>query len=196
MYKIILCFFILSFSTFGQTENSFKNINTFRATVTETTNLNNHKRSTKYQVLGSLPSKLLKIIIAPNLNRGEIYLYNGTHKTIYYPILNQIITKKINSEENYTLKFIRDLKNYVRNINFKVIKQKNKITEIIYKDGTVIKFLSFYRINKIDFPAHVVIFDKNIKISDLVIKNVQLNVRVTRDDFLLNKVITKIRKTM
>ena len=80
MKKVILLIFIMSISLFGKESNEFKKIDTFKAIITETSNLNNKKIIKEYEVLALLPDQLMKKIISPSINKGEIYLYNGENK--------------------------------------------------------------------------------------------------------------------
>ena len=128
-------------------------------------------------------------MISPSINKGEVYLYVGTNKTIYYPLLDQIINQKVTEDENYTLKFIRDLQSYEDNPGFKITKSNNQIKEIIYDDGVIIKFEAFSKINGINFPIHVRILDGTIEISELVIKNIEINIPISKKDFSLYEAI-------
>ncbi|MEI6857526.1 hypothetical protein [Psychrilyobacter sp.] len=189
MKKIVLYFFIFSLSLFAEDKNDFKKINTFKAIIIENTRLNKRTKTKEYQVLADLPDKLIKKMISPAINKGEIYLYNGSDKTIYYPLLEQTIDQKINIDENFTLKFIRDLKSHDENVNFRVIKSNNQIQKIIYNDGITIKFESFSKINGINFPTHVRILDENIEVSELIIKDIEINIPVSKKDFSLDEII-------
>lgn len=189
MKKFILYFFIFSLSLFAEDKNEFNKINTFKAIITENSHLNNRKKTKEYEILADLPDKLIKKMISPSINKGEIYLYNGADKTIYYPLLEQTINQKINEDENYTLKFIRDLQSYDKNADFKVIKSDNKIKKIVYNDGITIEFESFSKINEINFPTHVRILDRNIEVSELIIKDIKINIPISKKDFSLDEII-------
>lgn len=189
MNKLILYFFIFSLSLFAEDKNEFTKINTFKAVIIENSHLNKRKKTKEYQVLASLPDKLIKKMISPSINQGEIYLYNGSNKTIYYPLLEQTINQEINKDENYTLKFIRDLKSLDESVDFKVVKSNDKIKEIIYNDGITIKFESFSKKNGINFPTHVRILDDNIEVSELIIKDIEINIPVSEKDFSLDEII-------
>lgn len=189
MNKLMLYFFIFSLSLFAEDKNEFTKINTFKAVIIENSHLNKRKKTKEYQVLASLPDKLIKKMISPSINQGEIYLYNGSNKTIYYPLLEQTINQEINKDENYTLKFIRDLKSLDESVDFKVVKSNDKIKEIIYNDGITIKFESFSKKNGINFPTHVRILDDNIEVSELIIKDIEINIPVSEKDFSLDEII-------
>lgn len=189
MKKIIFYFFILSLSLFAEDKNYFKKVNTFKAVIIETNHLNKQTKTKEYNILADLPDKLIKKMISPSINKGEIYLYNGSNKTIYYPLLEQTIDQKINKDENYTLKFIRDLKSNDRNLDFKVVEINNQVQKIIYNDGITIKFESFSKINGINFPTHVRILDENIEISELIIKDIEINIPVSKKDFIIDEII-------
>ena len=79
----MLYFFMFSLSLFAEDKNEFKKINTFKAVIIENTRLNKRTKTKEYQVLANLPDKLIKKMISPSINKGEIYLYNGVDKTIY-----------------------------------------------------------------------------------------------------------------
>lgn len=189
MKKFVLYFFIFSLSLFAEDKNEFNKINTFKAVIVETSHLNNRTKTKEYEILADLPDKLIKKMISPSINKGEIYLYNGSDKTIYYPLLEQTIDQKINEDENYTLKFIRDLKSYEGDVDFKIIKSNNQIQKIIYNDGITIEFESFSKINEINFPTHVRILDRNIEISELIIKDIKINIPISKKDFSLDEII-------
>jgi len=189
MKKIILYLFLFSLSLFAKDKNEFNKINTFKAIIIENSHLNNRTKTKEYEILAELPDNLIKKMISPSINRGEIYLYNGTDKTIYYPLLEQTIEQTITPDENYTLKFIQDLKSNGENIDFKVIKSNNQIQKIVYNDGITIKFESFSKINEINFPTHVRILDGNIEVSELIIRDIKINVPISKKDFSLNEII-------
>jgi outer membrane lipoprotein-sorting protein len=189
MKKIIFLIFIISISLFAKNKNGYDKINTFKATIVESSNLNNKKRSKEYTVLALLPDQLKKEIISPAMNKGEVYLYDGTNKTIYYPLLEQTIEQKIDADENYTLKFIRDLRSETTNADFELVKSNNQVKEIRYNDGIIIKFESFTTIEGIEFPTHVKVFDKTIEISDLVIKDISINIPIEKKDLSIDETI-------
>ena len=189
MKKIIIYFFIFSLSLFAKNKNGFNQISTFKATIIENSHINNRKKTKEYEISAILPNKLLKKMISPSINNGEIYIYNGSDKTIYYPLLDQTIYQKIDEDENYTLKFIKDLKSQEENTNFNVIKSNNQIQKIVYNDGITIKFESFSKINEINFPTHVKILDRNIEISDLIIENIEINTPISKKEFALDEII-------
>ena len=193
MKKILFFIFILIFnlSSFAEDKNEFKDIDTFKAIVTEKTHLNNQTKIKEYTILANLPDELKKVMISPEINKGEIYLYKGDNKKIYYPLLEQTIDQKITSEENYTLKFISDLKNYNKNSDFKVERSNGKINKIIYKDGVTIAFLDFQKIDNINFPSHIKVFDGESEVSELIFKDIKLNIKLSPKDFSIDEVIKK-----
>ena len=62
----------------------------FTVNVTEDATINGQSRSKRY--IMSYNSGTLKLqITAPNVNRGEIYTFSGSTKTVYYPSLKQTV---------------------------------------------------------------------------------------------------------
>jgi len=187
MKKIILFYLILTFSIFAKGNNDFSKIKTFSATIIESSTLNNQKKTKKYKVLADLPDKLIKTMISPKINKGETYLYDKNKKTIYFPLLEQTISQDINEEENYTLKFIKDLGGYNSTSTFRIVQSNGEIKEIIYNDGIYIKLSNYSKINNINFPQNIKIFDKDIEISQLVLSNIKINIPVNDKDFLIHE---------
>ncbi|MCK5780475.1 MAG: hypothetical protein KAH04_05610 [Psychrilyobacter sp.] len=187
MKNIFLFFLVLTLTTFSKEENDFSKIKTFKATIIESSNINNRKKTKEYKVLADLPNKLIKTMISPEINKGETYLYNENKKTIYFPLLDQTIYQDVNTEENYTLKFIKDLGAYNEKSDFKVVKLEGEIKEIIYNDGVHIKLSNYSKVNGINFPKYITIFDKEIEISKLVLSNIEINLSVTDEDFLIHE---------
>jgi outer membrane lipoprotein-sorting protein len=190
MKKIILFIFLLGINLFASNTENFQKIDTLKAIVEETSRINNKEKTKKYEILLMLPDKMVKTMIFPETNQGEVYLYNGEKKTIYYPLLEQVIDEKITEDENYTLKFIRDLKKGNANSkDVKFITNNGQIGEILYKDGMKIKFLEFSNIDGINFPTDIVIFDRDMEISHLKLKDIKINIPVSEKDFSADEII-------
>ncbi len=192
MKKIIFLFLMFGLSLFAKEVNRFATIDTFKANITETTNLNNKMRVTKYQITAKLPDELKKTMIFPDINKGEIYLYKGASKVIYYPVLEQIIESTVDENENYILKFIRDLKYYdENNLNneFQLISINGYIEKINYNDGITIIFEKFLKINGINFPSYVKILDGKNIISTLVLEDIHINPSILEEELSIDEII-------
>lgn len=188
----ILIFLIFSITTlsFGNVENNFSKIKGFHLLVKENTTINNKKVRIQYSLDGLLPNKLKKVVTSPELNKGEIYLYSDGSKITFYPLLNQSIKEKKDPTANRLLKFVKDLQLAEKNkkSDVKIIFKENKVEQLIYKDGITIAFSKYKKIDNIDFPFFVEIFDKEALVSTLDFLEVKINPKFKKDVFTLDEV--------
>ena len=85
--KRIILFFLISISIFSL---DYKGINTIDFEIYEKTNTNNKIREKEYILKIKFPEKVYKEVLKPEINRGEIYVYNEEKTLIYYPVLEQV----------------------------------------------------------------------------------------------------------
>ena len=103
MKKIILTMFFMSILAFSK---DFWELSNFSVNVNETTSSGKAKSYTMVYKGGTL-----KITInSPSGNKGEVYTYSGSQKTIYYPSLKQTVTQNVDSDEANFLNIINMLK--------------------------------------------------------------------------------------
>lgn len=184
MKKIIfLIFLTLSFIIYGQ-EKTLHTLKNISFQVEESTTLNGNKRELVYEVIIDFPNKMKKILISPEINKGEIYLYIDGEKTVYLPFFNQIEKSEISPEENRVLEFIKTLmelekndenfrKNYYRNINQKINLASGEVVDIKSKrksDGYLL-------------PEKIEVFSGDIQISALKLSKFKNDIQFREDEF-------------
>lgn len=103
MKKIILTMFFMSILAFSK---DFWELSNFSVNINETTSSGKSKVYTMVYKGGTL--KLT--INSPSVNKGEVYTYSGSRKTIYYPSLKQTVTQNVDSDEANFLNIINMLK--------------------------------------------------------------------------------------
>ena len=91
---LILLFIFIQGLVFSATK-SLSDIKTVKFDVVEKTTVKSKKKEISYKVDFELPNKIKKEVTAPELNKGEIYLYDYTanKKVVYLPLFNEV--KKI-----------------------------------------------------------------------------------------------------
>ena len=91
MRKIVflLIFLINSLFIFSE-EKSISTIKTLTMKVEETILLNGQKKKSEYTLKFIKPNFLRKDVISPELNKGEIYIYNDGKKIVYLPLFDQV----------------------------------------------------------------------------------------------------------
>ena len=154
MKKIILMMFFMGILAFSK---DFWELNKFSVNVSETTSTGKAKSYTM-----SYSGGTLKVTISsPAINKGEVYTYSGSQKTIYYPSLKQTVTQKVDSDEANFLNIINKLKSIngkttVQQGNDKFIFQDSKLVSIETKEYTA--NFSGYRSSGSDtYPGKVTI---------------------------------------
>ena len=186
MKKWILTCFLLIFFTAFSSEKRILDIKKLAFFTKETLVVNGKERETRYNVKFQVPDKIRKEITFPEMNKGELYIYNGNEKTIYLPIFQQITHEKISSDENRIIEVI----NYIfekekKDINFRKKYYNNEIKEISLEDGVTIKFNKFEKINGYLLPVSFELFDNDIKIGVINIKNYQIDPKFDGKEFVL-----------
>lgn len=194
MKKLILII-LFSFSSLNFSAD-FADINTFSVNVKEKSIINKKEKNKEYFLSVKFPDKIYKEMKKPEINKGELYIYNGNKKTIYIPALKQKSTKEIEEDENFIIKVMKDM----RNINFskakngmietkeskyKVDSAARKVTEAEYDDGTKVVFENYKNILGYNFPLKVIIYDNGAFVSQLEFSNVQINLNVNDEIFIL-----------
>ena len=78
--KVILLFLLASVFSFSK---DFWEKSSFTVNVTEDANINGTRRSKSY-VMAYNSGTMKLTITAPSMNKGEVYTFSGSKKTIYY----------------------------------------------------------------------------------------------------------------
>lgn len=178
MRKILILFFMISGLVLG---NSLSKINTLEARVSEKTFVNKSSREKVYKFQMKYPDKVYKEMISPKLNVGETYIYNGNSKKVYYPLLGQSFLESIDEDENYILQAIRAIKEGKKTYTL----EKNEIKEFSLEQGITIKFLNYKRIDGLNFPTRVEIYENKRLISQLNFSDVKINKNINDNIFSL-----------
>lgn len=194
MKKIILILLLsvaaLSFSA------DFADINTFSVSVKERSVINKKEKNKEYLLSVKFPDKVYKEMKKPEINKGELYVYNGNKKTIYIPALKQKSTKDIEEDENFIIKVMKDMKNInyskaknsiieTKESKYKVDTAAKKVLEAEYDDGTKVVFENYKIISGYNFPLKVMIYDSGVFVSQLDFSNVQINLNMNDEIFIL-----------
>ena len=134
MKKIILTMFFMSILAFSK---DFWELSNFSVNVNETTSSGKSKAYTMVYKGGTLKVR----INSPSVNKGEVYTYSGSQKTIYYPSLKQTVTQNVDSDEANFLNIINMLKsisgkNTVTKGDNKFVFSDSKLVSIETKEYT------------------------------------------------------------
>lgn len=174
---IILLLVLIQGVVFSATKN-LSDIKTLKFDVVEKTNIKSKKREISYKIDFMLPNKIKKEVTAPELNKGETYLYDysANQKVVYLPMFNVVKETQIVDEENRIIKAINKIieeekknKDFSKNYNAKkpqTLNIDNQVTADI---------LSYIEVEGYILPEVVDIKDSGTKVGDIKISNIQIN---------------------
>ena len=191
MKKYLILLFILIQGLVFSATKSLSDIKTLKFDVVEKTNIKSKKREISYKINFILPNKIKKEVIAPELNKGEIYIYDYSEnkKVVYLPIFNEVKETQIVDDENRIIKAINKIieeekknKEFSKNYNAK------KPQSLNIDEQVTVDILSYIEVEGYILPEVVDIKDNGTKIGNIKISNLQINPK------LEEKVILNISK--
>ena len=188
MKKFIILLFIFIQGLVFSTTKSLSDIKTLKFDVIEKTNVKSKKREISYKIDFMLPNKIKKEVTAPELNKGEIYLYDysANKKVVYLPMFNEVKETQIIDEENRIIKAINKIieeekknKEFSKNYNAK------KPQSLNIDDQVIVDILSYVEVEGYILPEVVDIKDDGTKVGNIKISNIQINPKL-EEKILLN----------
>ena len=191
MKKYLILLFILIQGLIFSATKSLSDIKTLRFDVVEKTNIKSKKREISYKIDFILPNKIKKEVIAPELNKGEIYIYDYSQnkKVVYLPMFNEVKETQIGDDENRIIKAINKIieeekknKEFSKNYNAK------KPQNLNIDEQVTVDILSYIEVEGYILPEVVDIKDGGTKVGNIKINNIKIN------PILDNKVFTEIPK--
>ena len=191
MKKYLILLFILIQGLVFSATKSLSDIKTLKFDVVEKTNIKSKKREISYKIDFILPNKIKKEVIAPELNKGEIYIYDYSQnkKVVYLPMFNEVKETQIVDDENRIIKAINKIieeekknKEFSKNYNAK------KPQSLNIDEQVTVDILSYIEVEGYILPEVVDIKDGGTKVGNIKINNIKIN------PILDNKVFTEIPK--
>ena len=191
MKKYLILLFILIQGLIFSATKSLSDIKTLRFDVVEKTNIKSKKREISYKIDFILPNKIKKEVTAPELNKGEIYIYDYSQnkKVVYLPMFNEVKETQIVDDENRIIKAINKIieeekknKEFSKNYNAK------KPQNLNIDEQVTVDILSYIEVEGYILPEVVDIKDGGTKVGNIKINNIKIN------PILDNKVFTEIPK--
>ena len=174
---LILLFIFIQGLVFSATE-SLSDIKTVKFDVVEKTTVKSKKKEISYKVDFELPNKIKKEVTAPELNKGEIYLYDYTanKKVVYLPLFNEVKENKIVDDENRIIKAINKIiEEEKKNKDFSQKYYSKKPQSLNIDEQVSIDILSYIEVDGYIFPEVVEIKDRGTKVADIKISNLKIN---------------------
>ncbi len=184
---LILLFIFIQGLVFSATK-SLSDIKTLKFDVVEKTNIKSKKREISYKIDFILPNKIKKEVTAPELNKGEIYIYDYSKnkKVVYLPMFNEVKETQIVDDENRIIKAINKIieeekknKEFSKNYNAK------KPQSLNIDEQVTVDILSYIEVEGYILPEVVDIKDSGTKVGNIKISNLQINPKL-EEKIILN----------
>ena len=178
MKKFLILLFILVQGLVFSATKSLSDIKTLKFDVVEKTNIKSKKREISYKIDFMLPNKIKKEVTVPELNKGEIYLYDYSinQKVVYLPMFNEVKETQIVDDENRIIKAINKIieeekknKEFSKNYNAK------KPQNLNIDEQVTVDILSYIEVEGYILPEVVDIKDGGTKVGNIKISNIEIN---------------------
>ena len=178
MKKYLILLFILIQGLVFSATKSLSDIKTLKFDVVEKTNIKSKKKEISYKIDFILPNKIKKEVTAPELNKGEIYIYDYSKnkKVVYLPMFNEVKETQIVDDENRIIKAINKIieeekknKEFSKNYNAK------KPQSLNIDEQVTVDILSYIEVEGYILPEVVDIKDSGTKAGNIKISNLQIN---------------------
>lgn len=178
MKKFLILLFILIQGIVFSATKSLSDIKTLKFDVVEKTTVKSKKREISYKIDFMLPNKIKKEVTAPDLNKGEIYLYDYTtnQKVVYLPMFNEVKETQIVDEENRIIKAINKImEEEKKNKEFSKNYSAKKAQSLNIDGQVTVDILSYLEVEGYILPEVVDIKDGGTKVGNIKISNIQIN---------------------
>ena len=178
MKKFLILLFILIQGIVFSATKSLSDIKTLKFDVVEKTTVKSKKREISYKIDFMLPNKIKKEVIAPDLNKGEIYLYDYStnQKVVYLPMFNEVKETQIVDEENRIIKAINKIiEEEKKNKEFSKNYSAKKPQSLNIDGQVTVDILSYIEVEGYILPEVVDIKDGGTKVGNIKISNIQIN---------------------
>lgn len=188
MKKFLILLFILIQGIVFSATKSLSDIKTLKFNVVEKTTVKSKKREISYKIDFMLPNKIKKEVTAPDLNKGEIYLYDYTtnQKVVYLPMFNEVKETQIVDEENRIIKAINKIiEEEKKNKEFSKNYSAKKAQSLNIDGQVTVDILSYLEVEGYILPEVVDIKDGGTKVGNIKISNIQINPKL-EEKIILN----------
>ena len=188
MKKFLILLFILVQGLVFSATKTLSDIKTVKFDVVEKTTVKSKKKEISYKIDFELANKIKKEVTAPELNKGEIYLYDYTanKKVVYLPLFNEVKENEIVDDENRIIKAINKIiEEEKKNKEFSKNYSAKKAQSLNIDGQVTVDILSYLEVEGYILPEVVDIKDGGTKVGNIKISNIQINPKL-EEKIILN----------
>lgn len=189
MKKFMTALFIL-LSSFIFAAKNLSTLKTLKFEAEEKQLTNGKEKILKYSVKIKFPDKIRKEIIFPDLNKGEVYVYQGNKKIVYLPIFDEYKESQTDGDENRIIQAINKLIDLETNSqSFKKDYHQKRLKSFFIDDNETILVNIKEYLEQEDYilPKSIDVKENDLNLGTVILKNVEFNSDFDEEEFKLGK---------
>lgn len=189
MKKIVAILLIL-LSSFIYAAKDLSTLRTLKFEAEEKQLTNGKEKILKYLVQIEFPDRIRKEIIFPDLNKGELYIYQGNKKLVYLPIFDEYKESETDGDENRIIQAINKLRGLETNSpSFKKDYHKKQLKSFYIDENKTIsvRIKEYLEQESYILPKSIEVKENDINLGTVILKNIEFNPILDEKEFKLEK---------
>lgn len=189
MKKIVAILLIL-LSSFIYAAKDLSTLRTLKFEAEEKQLTNGKEKILKYLVQIEFPDRIRKEIIFPDLNKGELYIYQGNKKLVYLPIFDEYKESETDGDENRIIQAINKLRGLETNSpSFKKDYHKKQLKSFYIDENKTISvhIKEYLEQESYILPKSIEVKENDINLGTVILKNIEFNPILDEKEFKLEK---------
>lgn len=187
--KKIFTLILMMVSMFSYASKDLATLNTLKFNTVEKQLINGREKRLEYKINIEFPDKVKKEMTFPEMNKGEIYVYNSGKKQIYLPIFDEIREMKSDSDENNIIKTLNKIRDLSDSSKIKKEYQNKKLKSLYIDDNQRISIVikEYIEVEGYVLPKIVEVKDENISLGTISISDIEINPTFSENEFKIKK---------
>jgi outer membrane lipoprotein-sorting protein len=174
--------------TDGTKSRSISQIKTLEFKIREESFYNRNRTEIGYTLKFKLPDMARKEVLSPELNKGELYIYNKGRKMTWLPLFKQKKTEDIPEGENRII----DIFNHIFRMekedeNFRREYYEKKLKGVKLGDRLTIEFHNYELCDGYLFPLTFTVKDKDAALGEIHVETLKINGRLDDKEFAMEE---------
>lgn len=189
MKKIVAILLIL-LSSFIYAAKDLSTLRTLKFEAEEKQLTNGKEKILKYLVQIEFPDRIRKEIIFPDLNKGELYIYQGNKKLVYLPIFDEYKESETDGDENRIIQAMNKLRGLETNSpSFKKDYHKKQLKSFYIDENKTISvhIKEYLEQESYILPKSIEVKENDINLGTVILKNIEFNPILDEKEFKLEK---------
>lgn len=187
--KKIFTLILMMVSMFSYASKDLATLNTLKFNTVEKQLINGREKKLEYKINIEFPDKVKKEMTFPEMNKGEMYVYNSGKKQIYLPIFDEIREMKSDSDENNIIKTLNKIRDLSDSSKIKKEYQNKKLKSLYIDDNQRISIAikEYIEVEGYVLPKIVEVKDGNISLGTISISDIEINPTFSENEFKMKK---------